>query len=62
MLYLKGDSTYRTYCLVFSAELRVFDAKTMSSEPVATVKLPARVPAGFHAIFVAEAELAKQRQ
>ncbi|CAM9454562.1 unnamed protein product [Ectocarpus sp. 6 AP-2014] len=45
-----------------TSELRVFDAKTMNSEPVATVKLPARVPAGFHAIFVPEAELATQRQ
>ncbi|CAN0066039.1 unnamed protein product, partial [Ectocarpus sp. 8 AP-2014] len=42
--------------------LRVFNAKTMSSEPVAVVKLPARVPAGFHAIFVSEADLAKQQK
>ncbi|CAM9898064.1 unnamed protein product [Ectocarpus sp. 8 AP-2014] len=34
----------------------------MSSEPVAVVQLPARVPAGFHAIFVSEADLAKQQK
>ncbi|CAN0297467.1 unnamed protein product [Laminaria digitata] len=40
--------------------LRVWDAKTMSAKPVATVKLRARVPLGFHALFVSEAELATQ--
>ncbi|CAM9254019.1 unnamed protein product [Scytosiphon promiscuus] len=34
----------------------------MTSAPVATVKLPARVPLGFHAIFVSEDELATQKQ
>ncbi|CAM9988003.1 unnamed protein product [Sphacelaria rigidula] len=32
----------------------------MAQEPVAVVKLPARVPMGFHALFVNEAELANQ--
>lgn len=41
-------------------ELRVWDAKTMSPKPVASVKLPARVPLGFHAIHVTEADLATQ--
>ncbi|CAM9218487.1 unnamed protein product [Scytosiphon promiscuus] len=45
-----------------NSEFRVYDAKTMDSEPVCTVKLPARVPMGFHAIFVPEAELATQQQ
>ncbi len=40
----------------------MWDAKTMSSDPVATVKLPARVPLGFHALFVSEEELATQNQ
>lgn len=44
------------------AELRVWDAKTMSTDAVASVKLPARVPSGFHAIFVSEADLAAQQQ
>ena len=42
------------------SELRVWDAKTMSAEPIATVKLPARVPLGFHALWVSEADLATQ--
>ncbi|CAI0404655.1 unnamed protein product [Linum tenue] len=32
----------------------VIDAKTMSSDPVAVVELPHRVPYGFHALFVTE--------
>ncbi|KAA0041555.1 carotenoid 9,10(9',10')-cleavage dioxygenase 1 isoform X2 [Cucumis melo var. makuwa] len=35
--------------------VNVVDAKTMSSEPVAVVELPHRVPYGFHAFFVTEA-------
>ncbi|KAG5386698.1 hypothetical protein IGI04_038168 [Brassica rapa subsp. trilocularis] len=34
--------------------VNVIDAKTMSSEPVAVVELPHRVPYGFHALFVTE--------
>lgn len=34
--------------------MNVIDAKTMSSDPVATVELPTRVPYGFHAFFVNE--------
>ena len=33
----------------------------MTPDPVAAVKLPARVPLGFHAIFLAEADLAAQK-
>ncbi|CAM9960416.1 unnamed protein product [Ectocarpus sp. 6 AP-2014] len=43
-----------------NSELRVWDAKTMSPDPVASVKLPARVPLGFHAIHITEADLATQ--
>ncbi len=32
----------------------IIDAKTMAPKPVAVVSLPARVPAGFHTIFVSE--------
>ncbi|CAI9103069.1 OLC1v1001501C2 [Oldenlandia corymbosa var. corymbosa] len=34
--------------------VNVIDAKTMSSDPVAVVDLPKRVPYGFHAFFVTE--------
>ncbi|KAJ3697814.1 hypothetical protein LUZ61_001519 [Rhynchospora tenuis] len=40
--------------------VNVIDAKTMSSEPVAVVELPARVPYGFHAFFVTEEQLTSQ--
>ncbi|XP_012065572.1 carotenoid 9,10(9',10')-cleavage dioxygenase 1 [Jatropha curcas] len=38
----------------------VIDAKTMSSDPVAVVELPHRVPYGFHAFFVTEEQLQEQ--
>ncbi|KAF3498423.1 hypothetical protein DY000_02057061 [Brassica cretica] len=40
--------------------VNVIDAKTMSSEPVAVVELPHRVPYGFHALFVTEEQLQEQ--
>ncbi|KAJ6814654.1 carotenoid 9,10(9',10')-cleavage dioxygenase [Iris pallida] len=43
------------------SEVTVIDAKTMSSEPVAVVELPARVPYGFHAFFVNEEQLQLQQ-
>lgn len=39
----------------------VFNAKTMSADPVAIVELPTRVPYGFHGIFVPEVELRNQQ-
>ncbi|KAF6168352.1 hypothetical protein GIB67_018192 [Kingdonia uniflora] len=36
------------------SSVNVIDAKTMSSDPVAVVELPNRVPYGFHAFFVTE--------
>ncbi|XAR54363.1 hypothetical protein NMG60_11029455 [Bertholletia excelsa] len=38
----------------------VIDAKTMSTDPVAVVELPHRVPYGFHAFFVTEEQLQEQ--
>lgn len=38
----------------------VYDAETMSSEPVCTVALPTQVPLGFHSLWVSEAELEQQ--
>ncbi|KAM7512334.1 hypothetical protein LguiB_011209 [Lonicera macranthoides] len=40
--------------------VNVIDAKTMSSDPVAVVELPQRVPYGFHAFFVTEEQLQEQ--
>ena len=35
-----------------ASEFVVFDARTMSDEPVAVVALPQRVPYGFHGTWV----------
>lgn len=43
------------------SEVLVYDAKTMVSEPVGVVKLPCRVPYGFHAFFVTEEQLQSQK-
>lgn len=40
--------------------VNVIDAKTMAADPVAVVELPSRVPYGFHAFFVTEAQLKDQ--
>ncbi|XP_060217295.1 carotenoid 9,10(9',10')-cleavage dioxygenase 1-like [Lycium barbarum] len=40
--------------------VNVLDAKTMSTEPVAVVELPKRVPYGFHAFFVTEEQIQEQ--
>lgn len=42
------------------SELRVYDAKTMSSEPVARVLLSQRVPHGFHCIHISEEQFQDQ--
>ena len=39
------------------SELVVYDAKTMRSEPLATVRMPQRVPYGFHSHFISEDRL-----
>eukprot|EP00195_Chlamydomonas_chlamydogama_P005581 CAMPEP_0202896940 /NCGR_PEP_ID=MMETSP1392-20130828/5832_1 /ASSEMBLY_ACC=CAM_ASM_000868 /TAXON_ID=225041 /ORGANISM="Chlamydomonas chlamydogama, Strain SAG 11-48b" /LENGTH=587 /DNA_ID=CAMNT_0049582459 /DNA_START=58 /DNA_END=1821 /DNA_ORIENTATION=- len=40
--------------------LHIYDAKTMSSTPLAKIRLPQRVPYGFHTTFISEQQLAKQ--
>ncbi|PSS24461.1 Carotenoid 9,10(9',10')-cleavage dioxygenase [Actinidia chinensis var. chinensis] len=40
--------------------VNVIDAKTMSTDPVAVIELPTRVPYGFHAFFVTEEQLQEQ--
>ncbi|CAM6107157.1 unnamed protein product [Calypogeia fissa] len=45
----------------WTSEVVVIDAKTMSSDPVAVIELPTRVPYGFHAMFVSENQLQLQK-
>lgn len=40
--------------------MQVYDAKTMSSKPVAVVAMQQHVPLGFHALFVHQEQLAQQ--
>jgi carotenoid cleavage dioxygenase len=41
----------------WSSACWVFDAQRVSDGPVAKVKLPGRIPAGFHATWVPGAQL-----
>jgi len=42
-----------------STDFVIYDARTMASEPVARLRLPVRVPLGFHAQWMTEKELEK---
>jgi len=44
------------------SEFVVFDAKTMNPKPVLQVKLPQRVPYGFHGIWVEEDQIRNQKE
>jgi carotenoid cleavage dioxygenase len=44
--------TFVTDANTNSSEVLILDAKTFSSEPVARVQLPQRVPVGFHALWI----------
>jgi carotenoid cleavage dioxygenase len=44
-----------------ASELLVLDARDVTGEPVARVRIPARVPTGFHAQWITADELAAQR-
>jgi carotenoid cleavage dioxygenase len=39
------------------SELRIYETKTMSQDPVAVVKIPSTVPLGFHGTFVPAADI-----
>ena len=39
----------------------IYDASTMSNEPLATVHLPKRIPYGFHALFMSEEQVQSQK-
>jgi carotenoid cleavage dioxygenase-like enzyme len=43
-----------------ASTLHIYNARTMDAKPVAVLRLPARVPYGFHGMFVDEAALAAQ--
>lgn len=45
----------------WKSEVAVIDAKTMSSDPVAVIEIPTRVPYGFHAMFLNEEQLMLQK-
>jgi len=42
------------------SKLHVYNAKTMDAKPVAVVRLPARVPYGFHGMFMTEEQIKDQ--
>jgi carotenoid cleavage dioxygenase-like enzyme len=44
-----------------ASELHVMDAADAEREPVARVKIPQRVPTGYHAFWIPAADLARQR-
>lgn len=53
--------TYVTDETTAQSELAIYSAKTMSSQPVCRLRLPQRVPMGFHGTWVSAAQLAEQR-
>ena len=42
------------------SEFWLMDAKTMSSNPIAVVNLPVRVPFGFHGLYLTEEQVKSQ--
>jgi hypothetical protein len=54
-------STAACTSVAWPTRLQVLDAKTMSPKPVAKVKLPQRVPLGFHGTFIYQEQLKLQQ-
>jgi len=44
------------------SELWVIDAQKFTHEPVARILMPQRVPYGFHAAWISEAQMATQQR
>ena len=42
--------------------VQIYNASTMSSEPVATVRLPGRVPVGLHGTYITSEEFKSQTE
>jgi carotenoid cleavage dioxygenase-like enzyme len=53
--------TFVTSAATGETELHVVDAQRMTDEPVARVRIPQRVPAGYHCWWVSAEEQARQR-
>jgi len=52
--------TYVTQPESGASELRVYDAATMAAQPVAAVRLPQKVPLGFHGTHLNEEDFQSQ--
>jgi carotenoid cleavage dioxygenase-like enzyme len=59
-----GDGSDRVYLASFffdkefnGTEWRVYDGESMEGEPVVRVRVPRKVPYGFHGEWIAEADL-----
>ncbi len=53
MTYVHDEKKGQSECVIYSA-------KTMSSQSLARIMLPQRVPYGFHGEFITEDEVASQ--
>lgn len=53
MTYVQDEAAGESFMVVY-------DARTMASEPVARVRLPQRVPYGFHGEWLSDAQVASQ--
>ena len=54
--------TFVTDNATLQSELVIYDAASMASAPVARLRMPQRVPHGFHGAWVSAAQLAEQAE